>query len=161
MIREATEADAEAIAALLTPIVLDTTITFLSVPKTAGDIAADLRAKAHSGHGMFVADGGDTLLGMAGYGQFRGGNGYAHAYEHSIVLTPEARGKGVGRGLMDALEAHAKASGGHTLWAGVSGENPNGVAFHARLGFEQIAILPEVGRKFDRWLDLVLMRKQL
>ncbi len=161
MIRHATEADAAAIAALLAPVVRETTITFLSVPKTAADIKADLQAKARAGHGMFVAQHKGALLGMAGYGQFRSGNGYAHAYEHSIVLAPEARGQGTGRALMCALEAHAKASGGYTLWAGVSGENPIGLAFHVSLGFEQIAILPQVGRKFDRWLDLVLMRKQL
>lgn len=160
-IRPATADDAAQIAALLLPVVRDTTITFLSTPKTAPDIVADLDAKAKAGHAMFVAVAGDQVMGMAGYGQFRGGNGYAHAYEHSIVLAPEARGHGVGRMLMDRLQEHAQASGGHTLWAGVSGENPAGVAFHARLGFEQIAVLPEVGRKFDRWLDLVLMRKIL
>ena len=161
LIRNATESDAGAIAQLLRPVVLQSTITFLSTPKSRDDIVADLRAKANAGHGMLVAHRGGALLGMAGYGQFRGGNGYAHAYEHTIVLAPEARGKGVGRQLMARLEAHAKASGGHTLWAGVSAENPDGVAFHTRVGFEFIATLPEVGRKFDRWIDLVLMRKQL
>lgn len=161
MIRPARPDDAAAIAALLEPVVLETAITFLSTPKTPADIQADLAAKEAAGHGMFVAEDNGTLLGMAGYGQFRGGNGYAHAYEHTIVLAPEARGKGLGSTLMQALEDHARASGGHTLWAGVSGENPKGQAFHARLGFETIAVLPEVGRKFDRWMDLVLMRKLL
>lgn len=161
MIRQATEADAAQIAALLRPVVMHTTITFLSTPKSRDDIIADLRAKAKAGHGMFVADHDDKLLGMAGYGQFRGGNGYAHAYEHSIVLAPDARGRGLGHQLMAQLEIHAKASGGHTLWAGVSAENPDGVAFHSQRGFEHVAILPEVGRKFERWIDLVLMRKQL
>ncbi|MFT6273868.1 MAG: phosphinothricin acetyltransferase [Dinoroseobacter sp.] len=62
---------------------------------------------------------------------------------------------------MEALFAHGRAHDIHSLWAGVSGENPDGKAFHARLGFEEIAILPEVGFKFGRWMDLTLMRKAL
>jgi phosphinothricin acetyltransferase len=58
-------------------------------------------------------------------------------------------------------EAHARAGQAHTLFAAVSGENGAAIAFHARLGFEVSARYPEVGRKFGRWLDLVLMMKRL
>jgi phosphinothricin acetyltransferase len=81
--------------------------------------------------------------------------------EHTIVLGEDARDRGVGRALMTALEEHARAAGVGSLWAGVSAENPKGVAFHERIGFEVVARLPKVGYKFGRWIDLVLMRKWL
>ena len=101
------------------------------------------------------------MIGFASYDQFRKGIGYARAMEHTIVLADAARGKGAGRALMQTLSAHARAAGVGSLWAGVSGENPSGVAFHEALGFETIATLPAVGFKFGRWMDLVLMRQWL
>lgn len=62
---------------------------------------------------------------------------------------------------MAAVEADAAASGVHALMAGVSGENATGVAFHRAMGFETVARLPQVGWKFGRWHDLVLMQKFL
>jgi phosphinothricin acetyltransferase len=62
---------------------------------------------------------------------------------------------------MEALFAQARLAGIHALFAGVSAENDPGIAFHARLGFREVGRLPEAGRKFDRWLTLVLMQKML
>jgi L-amino acid N-acyltransferase YncA len=62
---------------------------------------------------------------------------------------------------MAALCDHAAGQGMHSMWAGCSGDNPGAVRFHERLGFVQVAHLPQVGRKFDRWIDLILLQKML
>ena len=159
ILRDATAADAPAIAALWNPVIRDTTITFNPVEKSPRDVA-DMIAERQAAHGFLVAH-DDNLLGFATYGQFRGGLGYRHTAEHTIILGPAARGRGAGRALMDALCDHARARGFHSMFAGCSAENPGAVTFHERMGFRQVAVLPQVGRKFDRWIDLILLQKML
>jgi L-amino acid N-acyltransferase len=161
MIRPARAEDAAAIAALLNHWIESSAITFNPVPKTEADILAMIADKAAAGHGFFVATEGDQLLGQASYGQFRPGAGYRTCMEHSISLPPAAKGKGIGRALMAAIEDHARAGGAHQMIAGVSGENADGRAFHERLGYRVIATIPEAGHKFGRFMDLVLMQKFL
>ena len=160
IIRPALPADIPAILDLWNPFIRDTMVTFSSEEKTADSLSDMIAARRRAGQEFFLAEDG-ALLGIATYAQFRGGNGYAHAMEHTIILSPEAKGKGVGRALMTHLENHARAGGAHTLFAGVSSGNPDGVAFHEKIGFTVVARIPEVGRKFDRWWDLVLMQKML
>lgn len=158
ILRAATPEDAWAIADLANPVIRNTAITFTTAEKDPADLAAAISRAP----GTFqVAEEAGVLLGYATYFQFRGGPGYARTMEHTITLAPEARGRGVGRPLMAEIEAHAKASGAHSLFAGVSAENPPGVAFHLAIGFTQVAVLPQVGFKFGRWMDLVLLQKFL
>jgi phosphinothricin acetyltransferase len=159
IIRDACAADAAAIAAIWNPVIRDTTITFNPVEKSPDDVAAMI-AERQVAHGFLLAE-GDSLLGFATYGQFRGGAGYRHTGEHTIILAPQARGGGVGRALMNALCDHAKGQGMHSLFAGCSAENRGAVTFHTAVGFAQVAVLPQVGRKFDRWIDLILLQKML
>ena len=158
IIRAAVRADAAAIADLVNPVIRETAITFTTAEKTPEDLAEAI-AEVPGRYQVAEVDG--RVLGYACYFQFRGGPGYARTMEHSIAIAPEARGQGLGRPLMAALEGHAREVGVHSLFAGVSAENPAGVAFHAAIGFRQIAVLPEVGFKFGRWMDLVLMQKFL
>ena len=155
IIRHATTADAKAIATIWNHYIRDTTVTFLPDEKSVEDakkmIATDV---------CLVADDGG-VQGFARYFQFRGGRGYVHTVEHTVLLAPGTGGRGYGRDLMRALMTHAAEAGKHSMWAGVSGENAEGVAFHAALGFDEVARLPEVGFKFGRWIDLVLMQKRL
>lgn len=162
MIRPALASDAPAIAGLLNHWIVHTAITFLPHPKTPKEIADQIAAKTAAGHGYFVAvDAAGTLLGQASYGQFRPGAGYATCMEHSISLAPSARGAGLGRALMSAVESHARGAGAHQMLAGVSGENPEGRAFHERLGYRLVATVPQAGHKFGRFIDLLLLQKFL
>ncbi len=160
MIRRASPADAGAIAALWNPFIRDTAVTFNAFEKTPDEVAFMITERDMAGHATFLAE-GSGLLGFASYAQFRGGSGYASCMEHTVLLAPGARGRGLGSALLTAVCDHARAAGAHQMIAGVSAENPEGVAFHARMGFTEVARIREAGRKFDRYIDLVLMQKFL
>ena len=155
MIRPAVAGDAPAIAQIWNAAIRDTTITFNPDEKSVDDVAALIE------QACLVWEDEGRILGFARYFQFRGGAGYRYTAEHTIMLHADAHGQGVGRQLMDALCRDAKSAGMHTLFAGCSAENPGVVRFHAALGFQMVATLPEVGFKFGRWIDLVLMQKHL
>ena len=159
-IRPAETGDADAIAAIWNQIIAGTDKTFNSVETTASDIAALLEEKKREGHPFLVAEAG-PVAGFATYGQFRPSIGYVRTMEHTIVLDAGARRRGIGRKLMEAIEAHAARSGVHSLIAGISGTNRDAISFHRSLGYEEVGKLREVGRKLDRWHDLVLMQKLL
>ncbi|HEY6918550.1 MAG TPA: GNAT family N-acetyltransferase [Tabrizicola sp.] len=161
MIRPARAEDAASLAALLNHWIEKTAVTFNPVPKTKADILAMIADKATAGHAFLVAEDAGRVIGQASYGQFRGGQGYRTCMEHSISLLPGTPRTGLGRALMTAIEDHARLGGAHQMIAGVSGENPDGRAFHARMGYREIAIIPEAGFKFGRYMDLVLMQKFL
>lgn len=155
MIRPARPDDAAAIAAIWNKAIRETTITFNPDEKTTEEVAV------LTANGCLVWDEGGVPAGFARYFQFRGGAGYRFTAEHTIMLDEGAQGRGIGRTLMSALCAHARDAGMHSMFAGCSAENPAAVQFHAALGFDTVATLPQVGFKFGRWIDLVLMQKRL
>ncbi|QPM91910.1 GNAT family N-acetyltransferase [Pseudooceanicola algae] len=161
ILRPAAPGDYARILEIWAPVYRETTATFASREKTPETLADYVETRRAAGRETFVAEVDGGLLGFASYDQFRGGDGFVHAMEHTIILAPEARARGVGRALMQAVEAHARAAGAHVMVACVSGENAVGVAFHAALGYVETGRMPQVGRKFERWLDLVLMQKML
>lgn len=157
MIRPARPDDAAAIAAFWNPIIRDTAVTFSPLERSEAEIAAMIATR----QAFLVADAGQGPLGFATYAQFRAGPGYAFAQEHTIILAPGTRGRGLGRALMAGIEAAARGHGHHAMIGGVSGSNPEGIAFHAAIGYREVGRLPEVGWKLGRWHDLVLMQKLL
>jgi phosphinothricin acetyltransferase len=161
MIRDAGARDAEAIAAIWNPVIRDTTATFNAAEKSAAEVAAMVAARQAAGHAFLVAEAAGAVLGFATCTQFRAGVGYARTMEHTVMLAPAAQGRGLGRALVGAVEDHARAGGAGSIFAGVSGENEAGRAFHLRLGYAEVARLPRVGWKFGRWFDLVLLQKFL
>lgn len=161
ILRPATHNDCPAIAKLWNPIIRDTLVTFNSQTKSSQDIAALLAARAQAGRCFLLAENDGAVLGFATYDQFRGGVGYAHTMEHTIILDETARGLGLGRALLQAVETHATAGGAHSMFAGVSADNHRAVAFHQAVGYSVVGHLPQVGFKFGKWLDLILLQKYL
>ena len=161
MIRDATAADAAAVAALWNHFIRDTLVTFNHAEKTEAEVAHTIDDRQRSGHAFLVAGAPGQVAGFVTYAQFRAGVGYARTMEHTILVGAAGRGRGLGRALIEAAEGHARARGAHALFAGVSGANPDGRAFHSAMGYAEVAVLREVGWKWGRWLDLHLMQKIL
>lgn len=154
MIRPATPSDAPAIAAVWNPVIRHSTAIFSSEERSEDEIA-QLTAQ-----NFWLWDDGQ-VQGFVRFFPFRAGNGYAHTVEHTIMLSPAAQGRGIGRRLLAHAADQAASQGKHTIWAAVTGENAAGLAFHRACGFTEHGRLPEVGYKFGRWHDVVLMGRRL
>ena len=160
-LRPAHVADVEAITELWNYYIRETAVTFNSIEKTAETVREAILECRKDKRAFLIAENRGRLVGFCTYFQFRKGIGYEKTMEHTILAQPDVQGRGIGRGLMQRLFDHAHAEGVRSLWAGVSGDNPGGVAFHESIGFSNIARLPQVGHKFDRWIDLILLQKVL
>jgi phosphinothricin acetyltransferase len=161
MIRDAVEADLPAILAILNDAIVNTTAVWSLTPATLEARLAWWQERVGAGFPVLVAGAPGEVLGFASYGGFRPFEGYLHTVEHSIYVAAAARGQGCGRALLAALMAHAQAAGKHVMVAGIEASNIASVRLHESLGFTETGRLAEVGRKFDRWLDLVFMQHML
>jgi L-amino acid N-acyltransferase YncA len=160
-LRDATEADLSAIVEITNQAILYTTAVWSLTPVTIEARTAWLHERQGRGFPVIVAVDGDEVLGFASFGDFRAWEGYLHTVEHSLYVRPEAQGRGIGRALLTELVARATARGSHVMVAGIEAGNEVSIALHQRLGFEDGGCLRQVGRKFDRWLDLRFMQKRL
>jgi L-amino acid N-acyltransferase len=159
--RQAERSDAEAIRAIYNPEVLESTVTFDLVPRSIEDQQAWL--DEHSGgHPAIVAtDADDNVLGFGSLSPYRPRAAYATTVEDSVYVRRDCRGSGVGAALLDELVRLGTAHGFHAAIARIVGNHEASIALHARCGFAEIGTEHEVGRKFGRWLDVVLMQRML
>ena len=159
-IRPAAAADASAIASILSAFVSTTTIEWTDTPQTADSVLGWIDEHET----VVVAQEGDEVVGVAAFGWFRDvvkRPGYRFTVESTVHVRQDRWRSSVGRQLMGALVDQARASGKHTMIAALDGANVASIHFHQRLGFVQVARMPEVGAKFGRWQDLVLMQLRL
>ena len=160
VIRSSTPDDADEIGALLNALLATTTIEWTVTPRTADDVLEWLRVHEV----VLVAEEQGEVVGVAAFGWFRDvakWPGYRFTVENTVHVREDRWGSGVGEGLMLALIERARETGKHTMIAAIDSTNKASIRFHKRLGFVEVAHMPEVGAKFSRWLDLVLMQINL
>ena len=161
LIRDAAPADLSAIVAITNQAILYTTAIWSITPVDVAARTLWWQERTAQGFPVLVAEARGQIIGFGSYGPFRPHDGYVHTIEHSVYVTPEAQHQGAGSALLAALLDRAKAAGKHVMVGGIDANNAASLTLHRRFGFSETGRLPEVGRKFDRWLDLVLMQKQL
>lgn len=153
IIRPATIADAAAICDVYNPYILDTVISFETetvTPEQMGHRILDITSQFP--WLVCVEDG--KILGYAYATKWRARAAYQHAVETSVYLSPAAGGKGFGSALYRALIAELKKLPVHAVIGGIALPNAASVALHEKMGFEKVAHFAQVGKKFERWIDV-------
>ncbi|MEZ5674422.1 phosphinothricin acetyltransferase [Thalassovita litoralis] len=157
-IRPATPADAAVIAIIYNHAVEHTTAIWNDVTVDAGNRVTWMQTRQDAGFPVMVAVRADTVVGYASYGPWRAFDGYKATVEHSVYVAPDAQGGGIGLALMKALIAQARADKLHVMVAGIEAGNAASIRLHEKLGFQRTALMPQVGQKFGRWLDLAFLQ---
>jgi phosphinothricin acetyltransferase len=161
-IRASRADDVPALTAIYRPAVLHGTASFEIEPPDEAEMARRRAALIEAGFPHLVAERGGVVVGYAYAGAYRPRPAYRSTVECSIYIAPEAQRAGVGRALLEALVARATEDGFHQMIAviGDSAQTPS-IELHRACGFRLIGIAERVGFKHGRWLDQVLMQREL
>jgi L-amino acid N-acyltransferase len=161
MIRHATAQDLPAILAITNHAIEHTTASWQTEPTTLDIRLQWWQERQAAGQPVLVSEIDGEIAGFASYGSFRAYGGYALTVEHSIYVDGRFQRRGLGRAFLGALLDHATNARLHVMVGAISADNAVSIRLHEQFGFVTTGRMPEVGRKFGRWLDLVLMQKTL
>jgi phosphinothricin acetyltransferase len=154
MIRPATPTDAPALAALYNHYVQHSTITFEEEPVSPDEMARRVQAVQAAGLVWLVHEQDGAVAGYAYATKWRERSAYRFSVESTVYVAHGQHGRGIGRALYTVLLGELRQRGAHTVIGGIAQPNTGSVALHEKLGFERVALFREVGRKFDRWVDV-------
>jgi phosphinothricin acetyltransferase len=170
-IREAQDPDVSSINAMYNDTVSTTTVAWTEVHENVHTPQAWVEEPRHLGNAVLVArcrtigslgSPPTTISAMPRCRDAAKWPGYRFTVEHTIHVHhvhQDHQGVGVGGVLLDALIERALEAGKHSMIGAVDGDNAGSIRFHERHGFAVVGRLPELGFKFGRWLDLVLMQR--
>jgi L-amino acid N-acyltransferase len=154
----ATRGDAAAINDIQNYYVVGSTITFLTKPVTLSERLAWFERHSEA-HPITVALAEDTIVGWGSLGTFRSAPAYRHTSELSVYVHHDWHRRGIGRVIVEDLVERARAFNHRAIVGVCCAEADASIALLESLGFARVGHLPQVGRKFDRWLDIVLVQR--
>lgn len=157
-IRRATSGDLNAINEIYNEAVLQTVATFDTEPKTFEEQKIWFANHDHR-HPILVAEQDGIVVGWAALSKWSERCAYSDTAEVSLYVKKEHRGKGIGRKLLEAIIQEGQKAGLHTVIARIAEGNEASISLLKSMGFEDVGVMKEVGRKFDKLLDVYLMQK--
>lgn len=160
-IRRAEAGDAEAVSRIYNQAVLNTTATFDTQPESVDARERWLEAHADPQHPVLVAEADGEVVGWASLSTWSDRCAYAASVEASAYVDESWVGRGIGTALSTAVLEAGSAAGVHAVLARICTENAASIAMSKRLGFTEVGVLHEVGCKFGRWLDVMMLEKLL
>ena len=160
MLRIATPADIPAMLEIYGPYVLSSTATFEYTVPTLEEFTSRFDTITAQ-YTWLVWEEAGKILGYAYASAPYTRAAYAWCAEPSIYLHPDAKGRGIGTKLYTALEEILELQGYHVLYALVTEENTESIAFHEKFSYKKQAFFPDCGWKFGRWLGVFWMEKRL
>jgi L-amino acid N-acyltransferase YncA len=160
-IRDALETDCAGMLIIYNEVLHTSTAIFSNQTRSDEQQRYWFEDRTSQGLPVLVACDESGIVGFASYGPFRAWPGYRYTVENSIYFAPNARQRGYGTRLLAALVQRATEAELHTMVAGIDGENTGSMRLHEKLGFARVAHLQQVGKKFDRWLDLTFYQRLL
>lgn len=158
LVRDATTADLPAILEIHNDAIRTTTAIWDEDEVGIDERREWLASRQAAGLPVLVAELDGTVAGFASYGPWRVKTGYRFTMENSVYVHPDRRGCGVANALMPVLIDLARVGDVHSIVAGVEASNTASIAMHEKFGFRQVGLLPQVGFKFGRWLDLAYLQ---
>jgi len=158
--RRATPDDAAAIAAIYNEGIADRIATFETEPRSAEQIATQLREKGDR-FPTIVAEQDGRIVAWAGAGPYRARPAYAGVAEHSVYVARAARGQGVGRVVLDALCRAYAERGFWKIISRIFPENTASLAVHERCGFRVVGVYRRHGKLEGAWRDCVIVERLL
>jgi phosphinothricin acetyltransferase len=160
-LRDATEADLQAILGIYNDVVTNTTAIYDERLSTFDERLAWFNARRNAGLPVLVAALSGEVVGFSSFGEWRSRWGYRYTVEHSVHVRADCRGRGLGHALIEALFPLASAMGKHTMIAHIDSAAAASLRLHEKLGFSLVGTFREVGRLRAGWLSVVAMQKDL
>lgn len=152
--------DAEAIRAIYNLEVTTSTVTFDMVPRSLEEQRA-WQTERSGARAVIVAVTNGSVVGFGSLSPWRDRPAYATTVEDSVYVHREHQGEGIGRALLTELVATATAHGFHACMARIVDGHAASIALHAACDFDVVGTERQVGRKFNKWLDVVVMERLL
>lgn len=161
-IRLANESDLRGVLEIYSHYVLNSTFSLEETPPDLDEVKKRYLTSVERGMPYLVAKIGDKVVGFCYAFPYRVRSAYKYTVEESVYVHKDFRGKKIGDMLLRELVEQCKKKGFKQVVGVIVGiENEDSIKLHKKLGFLEVGLLKKVGFKFEKWIDIIIMQREL